>query len=170
MPLTDKKRRFADALLSGASKSQAAIDAGYSAKTAAQAGSKLAKDNDVINYIQRATSLEALLNQVKSGAKKVKFEVHEVNFETGQTNGFPALVNSVVAAFDSRALLERIARDNEKLNPELAAKIALGLMPYDHPKKSDIGKKEAKENAAQQVAKGKFSASAPPATPLRSVK
>ena len=43
MALTDKKRRFADALMSGASNRDAAIQAGYSEKTASQAGSKLAK-------------------------------------------------------------------------------------------------------------------------------
>lgn len=168
MPLTDKKRRFADALLSGVSKTQAAINAGYSVKTAAQAGSKLAKDKDVIGYLQRSGSFEWFTNQAESGAKRVKSEVKKVNFETEKVNYLPASVDSV-SPFDSRALLERIARDNEKLNPDLAAKIALGLMPYDHPKK-DIGKKEAKENAAKQIAMGKFSASAAPPTILRAVK
>ncbi|MBN3968180.1 terminase small subunit [Pseudomonas gregormendelii] len=162
MPLTDKKRRFADALLSGVSKSQAAIDAGYSAKTAPQAGSKLAKDKDVTAYLQRCQATGELPQEVKSDSKKVKSEVKKVN-----SNAVQAEAETL---FDSRTLLERIARDNEKLNPELAAKIALGLMPYDHPKKGYVGKKEAKDTAAQKVAKGKFGPSAPPPIHLRSVK
>lgn len=151
MALTDKKRRFADALLSGVSKSQAAIDAGYSVKTAPQAGSKLAKDKDVTSYIQRCSA-------ENNAHQKVKSEVKEVNFSSG------------AQVFDSRALLERIASDNEVLNPELAAKIALGLMPYDHAKKGEPGKKEAKESAAQSATKGRFGMAAPPPTHLRSVK
>jgi phage terminase small subunit len=155
MALTDKKRRFADALLSGASKSQAAIDAGYSAKTAPQAGSKLYKDPDVTTYMHRCTALDP-------SPQKVKSEVKEVNCDE------PAAQPS--ATFDSRALLERIALNNELLNPDLAAKIALGLMPYDYPKKGDIGKKESAEAAMKKVAKGKFGPSAPPPSHLRSVK
>lgn len=53
MALTDKKRRFVDALLSGATNREAAIAAGYSEKTASQAGSKLAKDPDVLAEVGR---------------------------------------------------------------------------------------------------------------------
>ncbi|MEE3505680.1 terminase small subunit [Pseudomonas sp. 10C3] len=162
MALTDKKRRFADALLSRASKSQAAIDAGYSVKTAPQAGSKLSKDKDVTGYLQRRGTSDQPPPKVKSEVKKVKSEVKKVNSDEAGTPD--------ALTFDTRALLERIARDNEKLNPDLAAKIALGLMPYDHPKKGDVGKKEAAETASQKAAKGKFGPSAPPPTHLRSVK
>ncbi|MDY7565797.1 terminase small subunit [Pseudomonas sp. RTC3] len=162
MALTDKKRRFADALLSGVSKSQAAIDAGYSVKTAPQAGSKLFKDQDVTGYLQRRSAPNAPPQKVKSEVKKVKSEVEKVNLDDALTLDAPT--------FDSRALLERIARDNEQLNPELAAKIALGLMPYDHPKKADFGKKDAKEADAQKAAKGRFGQSSPPPIQLRSVK
>ncbi len=162
MALTDKKRRFADALLSGASKSQSAINAGYSAKTAPQAGSKLSKDKDVTGYLQRRGALDPPLPKVKSEVKKVKSEVEKVNSDKAE--------KSEALAFDTRALLERIARDNEKLNPDLAAKIALGLMPYDHPKKGEVGKKEAAETASQKAAKGKFSAAPAPPIHLRSVK
>lgn len=155
MALTDKKRRFADALLSGASKSQAAIDAGYSVKTAPQAGSKLFKDPDVSAYMQRCAALVP-------PPQKVKSKVKEVNSVESALQVSPA--------FDTRGLLERIALSNELLNPDLAAKIALGLMPYDHPKKGDIGKKESVEAASQKAAKGKFGPAAPPPTHLRSVK
>ncbi|WP_426119865.1 terminase small subunit [Pseudomonas sp. DSP3-2-2] len=155
MALTDKKRRFADALLSGASKSRAAIDAGYSVRTAPQAGSKLSKDKDVTGYLQRRGALDPSLPKVKSEVKKVNSDEAKI---------------PEVLAFDTRALLERIARDNEKLNPDLAAKIALGLMPYDHPKKGEVGKKQAAETASQKAAKGKFGAAPTPPVHLRSVK
>lgn len=51
MALTPKKRLFAEALGKGMSKTEAAIEAGYSEKTAPQAGSRLAKDTAVLRYI-----------------------------------------------------------------------------------------------------------------------
>lgn len=50
MALTQKKRLFAEALDRGLSNTEAAIEAGYNENTAAQAGSRLAKDEDVIRY------------------------------------------------------------------------------------------------------------------------
>lgn len=52
MALTQKKRLFAEALDKGLSKTDAAIEAGYSEATAAQAGSRLAKDKDVVRYLE----------------------------------------------------------------------------------------------------------------------
>lgn len=50
MALTLKKRLFAEALDKGLSNTEAAIEAGYNENTAPQAGSRLAKDEDVIRY------------------------------------------------------------------------------------------------------------------------
>src|SRR5690606_12974202 len=51
MALTPKKRRFIDAIRGGASNRDAAIAAGCPEKSASAAGSRLAKDPDVVNEL-----------------------------------------------------------------------------------------------------------------------
>lgn len=53
MSLTKKKKAFARAKVAGLSNRDAALKAGYSAGTASSAGSRLAKDEDVIAYLQK---------------------------------------------------------------------------------------------------------------------
>ena len=71
MAMTEKKKAFADSLISGAAKNisnkQAAIDAGYSEATASQMGSKLAKDKDVLRYMaqQKLNNSQAIKAEVK---------------------------------------------------------------------------------------------------------
>ena len=52
MALSEKMKKFAQAVVDGLSNKEAAISAGYAEKTASQAGSKLKKDpeND-LNFI-----------------------------------------------------------------------------------------------------------------------
>lgn len=54
MAMTQKKRLFAEALDKGLSNTEAAKYAGYEESTAAQAGSRLAKDDDIIRYREDA--------------------------------------------------------------------------------------------------------------------
>ena len=51
--LTGQKRKFAQALMSGSSKAEAARKAGYSEKTARSQGSRLAKDPDIIAFLNK---------------------------------------------------------------------------------------------------------------------
>ncbi|MCV2611839.1 terminase small subunit, partial [Enterobacter hormaechei] len=51
--LTAQKRKYALALMSGMSQKDAAIKAGYSEKSARSKGSQLAKDPEVIAFIER---------------------------------------------------------------------------------------------------------------------
>jgi DNA-binding CsgD family transcriptional regulator len=51
--LTGQKRKYALALMSGSSQAEAARKAGYSEKTARSQGSRLAKDPDVIAFINK---------------------------------------------------------------------------------------------------------------------
>ncbi|MHA3050211.1 terminase small subunit [Acinetobacter sp. ANC 4639] len=52
MALTQKSKAFALSIAAGKSNREAAIDAGYSEKTASQKGSALAKDPEVIEYVE----------------------------------------------------------------------------------------------------------------------
>lgn len=54
MAMTQKKRLFAEALDKGLSNTEAAKYAGYEESTAAQAGSRLAKDDDIIRFREDA--------------------------------------------------------------------------------------------------------------------
>lgn len=82
MALTQKKLGFAKALIAGKSNKDAAIAAGYSKATAAQAGSRLAKDADVKKHIAK------LKQETKGGAVSAPPAAHKTegrpNF--GETN------------------------------------------------------------------------------------
>ncbi|MGE8338122.1 terminase small subunit [Pseudomonas laurylsulfatiphila] len=152
MALTDKKRRFADALQSGASKREAAIAAGYSEKTASQAGSKLAKDPDVIAAMGRQIRQRASAQAEVKPARKV--------------NSAPAAESDsggmVFAEFDDPRDFLVAVMNEQDAEPRLRVDAAKALMPYIHGKVADQGKKEARQDAAKQASKGKFAQGKPP--------
>ena len=81
--LTGRKKKFAQALKKGMTQREAAIEAGYSEKTAQVKGSQLAKDPDVTAYLRRSingnTKVNTHLNQKVNS--KVNFDVNtEVNY------------------------------------------------------------------------------------------
>lgn len=53
MALSEKMKKFAQAVVDGLSNKEAAISAGYAEKTASQAGSKLRKDPEIIVHIEK---------------------------------------------------------------------------------------------------------------------
>lgn len=142
MAMTDKKRRFAAALKSGASNKDAAIAAGYSDKTASAAGSRLAKDPDVIAEIARKEHVE----QAKAEAK-----------ERGKPLNLPDLSKMYS---DPADFLKAVMNDGgEDLRFRVDA--AKTLMQYTHVKPGEQGKKEARQEAAEKVA-SRFAPSPPP--------
>ncbi|MFT2160339.1 terminase small subunit [Pseudomonas putida] len=152
MALTDKKRRFADALLSGASNRDAAIAAGYSEKTASQAGSKLAKDPDVIAAIGRhLRERQAAATEVKPG-RKVK----------GPPPDDGVVGELDLGNFDDPMDFLKAVMNEQAAEPKLRVDAAKALLPYKHGKVADQGKKEQKAAAADQVSKGRFGARPPP--------
>lgn len=157
MALTDKKRRFADALQSGATKREAAIAAGYSEKTASQAGSKLAKDPDVIAAIGRQLRAKSASRpEVKAVPK-----VNSVNPPADLDHG------PIFAEFaDPRDFLVAVMNEQDA-DPKLRVDAAKALMPYTHGKVADQGKKEAQQDAAKQAGKGKYAQSKPPLSIVR---
>lgn len=157
MALTDKKRRFADALQSGASKRDAAIAAGYSAKTASQAGSKLAKDPDVIAAMGRKIRASAAPQaEVKPGGKvkpQSAVEPDDDGLVINETD-------------DPREFLVAVM-NQQTVEPRLRVDAAKALMPYVHGKVADQGKKDALQDAAKQAAKGKYAQGKPPLSIVR---
>jgi len=152
MALTDKKRRFADALLSGASNREAAIAAGYSEKTASQAGSKLAKDPDVIAAIGRhLRDRQAEGTEVKP-RRKVKASPPDDS----------AVGDLDLGDFDDPLDFLKAVMNEQSAEPKLRVDAAKALLPYKHGKVADQGKKEQKAAEADQVSKGQFRSRPPP--------
>lgn len=143
MALTDKKRRFADALLSGASNREAAITAGYSEKTASQQGSKLARDADVLAHIERKRRVTEAKAEAKADGRKINLD-------------------SLARQYDDPAEFLRSVMNDAGEDTRLRMDAAKTLMPYEHAKLGEVGKKEHKKEAAREVSRGRFAASRPP--------
>lgn len=144
--LTGQKRKYALALMSGSSQAEAARKAGYSEKTARSQGSRLAKDPDVIAFIN----------------KKRAADPYDVPTRDESTAP-PPIVNSTVKTFeDPLEFLKSVMNDTtEEIDTRKDA--AKAMLPYLHPKKGEGGKKDARHAAAKVAATAsKFGAMAPP--------
>ncbi|KGT86260.1 phage terminase small subunit [Erwinia typographi] len=156
--LTAQKRKFALALMSGMSKKDAAIKAGYSGKSARSKGSQLAKDPEVIAFIERK--------------KNEVIEVDDApacrgNVNTPAENVYTPAVNTGEGSSETERYyddpieyLKAVMNGKEPDDPGRRDS-AKAMLPYMHPKKGEGGKKDAKQAAAQAVA-SKFTGMAPP--------
>jgi len=139
MALTEKKRRFVAARQSGASNRDAALAAGYSEKTASQAGSRLAKDKVVLAHMARQQAVKATHTVSQQESIAIQAQKHA----------------------DPQAFLLAVMND-EGEEMRLRMDAAKALMPYLHARKGDVGKKQVKQEAAKQIT-SRFAPSAPPA-------
>lgn len=147
MALTGKKRLFADALLAGKSNKEAALAAGYSAATASAAGSRLAKDKDVLDHLARKAAKSAKVAELPDQA-----EDESVAFD----------LVSALSHKDPRAFL-LAAMNDVALEPKLRIDAAKALMPFEFAKKGESsGKKEEAAAKAKAAAVGKFGRREPP--------
>lgn len=145
MALTGKKRAFADAVLAGFSNKEAAIRAGYSAATAAAAGSRLVKDKDVAAYIA-ANKKDPPVAGKAAAAPPPAAPTFDIN---------AALLHT-----DPKAFLTAAMNDGA-LDPKLRIDAAKALMPFTHAKLGEGGKKDQKNEEAKKVA-SRFAAAVPP--------
>lgn len=145
MALTGKKRLFAEALLAGKTNKLAALAAGYSAASASAAGSRLAKDADVLAHIQRKAkaAIAPVVAPKEAGKPCESFDL-----------------SKALEHRDPRAFL-LAAMNDILLEPKLRVDAAKALMPFEFAKKGEGGKKEQQADAAKKVA-SRFSPSAPP--------
>lgn len=142
MALTGKKKAFAEAAFAGKSNKDAAIAAGYSKATASPAGSRLVKDKDVIAYLAK----------LKAAAEK-----------GGDVEPDPAPTFDLNAAMqhkDPRVFLMAAMNDVE-LAPKLRIDAAKALMPFEHQKLGEGGKKDKKQAEAEKAG-SRFTPNAPP--------
>lgn len=165
MSLTAKMRKFAQAVVSGLSNKDAAITAGYAEKTAAQAGVKLAKNPDIISYIEKLKTDKKLTSdtqKVKAEQEKVKPEnfvevvsVERIEPEVEQANGqFVGRDDIAVGGVDDPLEYLKKVWTNEGEDPDLRLKAAQAAMPYVHGKVGTKGKKETQKDEARDIAGG----------------
>jgi phage terminase small subunit len=145
MALTEKKRRFVESKASGASNREAAEAAGYAAGSASAAGSRLAKDPDVV------AALEKLKSRVS-----VKAEKAEAANSGDPSHGDDEELGELPITDDPLVwLLALMNEPKAKIFDRRNA--AQSALPYFHGKKSGMGKKEQKlEDAAKAGASSRF--------------
>ena len=162
MSLTAKMRKFAQAVVSGLSNKDSAITAGYAEKTAAQAGAKLAKNPDIISYIEKLKADKKLTSdsqKVKVEKEKVKaenfVEVVSVEPEVEQANGqFVGRDDIAIVGIDDPLEYLKTIWTNKEEDPDLRLKAAQAAMPYVHGKVGTKGKKETQKDEARDIAGG----------------
>lgn len=143
--LTGQKKKFADALMRGENQTQSAKSAGYSEKTAKIKGSQLAKDKDVLTYMERVKNLP------DGGCEEVGMP------ETEQVPD----VEIPPRYEDPIEVMKKIMSDNIIVDPKLSLEAAAKLAPYVYQKIAEPGKKAAKKEAAKKAV-NKFGAMTPP--------
>ena len=163
MALTAKGKAFAQAVADGMSNKDAAISAGYSEKTAAQQGSKLAKLPEVIAYIEKLTSAKKLTStdeKLTSSKEKPTGNVQVVKVEKIESG--PEQVHGQFVGRDEIAIgshedpleyLKSVWMDKRQ-DEELRVACAKAALPYVHGKVAEKGKKETKADEAKAAAKG----------------
>lgn len=153
--LTAQKRKYALALISGMSKKDAAIKAGYSEKSARSKGSQLAKDPEVIAFIGRKKKEKIEVDDVPTHGKKVNTPAVKIEAEPE-----PEIVRAAGEYDDPLEFLKSVM-NNRAEDIDTRKDAAKAMLPYIHSKKGEGGKKDAKQAAAQAIA-SKFTGMAPP--------
>ncbi|MGP2500430.1 terminase small subunit [Pantoea ananatis] len=157
--LTAQKRKFALALISGMSKKDAAIKAGYSANSARSKGSQLAKDPEVIAFMSRKKNEKVEVDDVPTHGKKVNTPaVNTPPFS--EPDPVPEIVRAAGEYDDPLEFLKSVMNDRRE-DIDTRKDAAKAMLPYLHSKKGEGGKKDAKQAAAKAVA-SKFMGMAPP--------
>lgn len=186
MALTSKKRAFIVAVREGTSNKDAAIAAGCSPKTASAAGSRLAKDADVVRELHKLNALFPVDGVVKADVKGAVKAPRSKAAPEGSRQA-SEIIEGVIQRDemaneigDDPSLPGRHYADPKdyllddmndiSLDRKDRRDAAKALMPFLHARKGEGGKKEERQDAAKKAGGGKFGAAPPPPSHLRSVK
>lgn len=143
MALSEKMKKFAQAVVDGLSNKEAAISAGYAEKTASQAGSKLRKDPEIIVYIEK-------LKADKEG-RSLTSEKPKVKTVDSHENDNPLDDDKYAKDDPLQFLIDVMNKSDDMFLRFNAAKAAL---PYVHGKVAEKGKKETKADEAKKATQG----------------
>ena len=150
--LNDKQKAFARGILQGMTNREAAIHAGYSEKSASAAGSRLAKDKKILDYISRLENVKE-----KVGENVADF------VPVGTTEKAKSAIRN--SPGDSLNFLLGVMSDITE-DIKLRVECAKAALPYQHAKKGDVGIKQSREDNAVDISRGggsgRFAAIAPP--------
>lgn len=158
MALTAKMRKFAQAVVDGMSNKDSALTAGYEEKTASQAGTRLAKNPEILAYIEKLKADKKL----KQGGEKLKAEVKAKIVEVQVVESRHEQPRSEFLGRDEIAIgshedpleyLKSVWMDKGQ-DEELRVACAKAALPYVHGKVADKGKKQTKAEEAKNAAKG----------------
>lgn len=137
MKLTAKQMKFAQAILAGKNLRQAALFAGSTESSAAQAGSRYMKNENVVAYINYQKQL--------SGAQ-------EKNREAGKS---PNDMDALAEQFDDPlAFLETVMNDTRQ-TMDMRFRAATAMLPYKHGKQksTSVIPRQTKKQQVQEAAK-----------------
>lgn len=145
MALSEKMKKFAQAVVDGLSNKEAAISAGYAEKTASQAGSKLRKDPEIIVHIEK---LKADKEGRSLTSEKPKVKAIETSSYEDEDP-----IEDQYSTDDPLDFLINVMKNggNEMMLRVNAARAAL---PYVHGKVAEKGKKESQADDAKAAATG----------------
>lgn len=138
--------------MQGLSVRDAAVAAGCPVKTAAQAGSRHEKHPNVLAHLARLKHLES--ETVPGSGRDTP----------------PPSVNLGAEFFDDPKDLLRHAMNDRSLDPKTRIQAAVALLPFEHQKLGESGKKEKQDQAAEQVVSGRFAPAPAPPSQLKLVK
>ena len=150
MALTERKQKYAEARIRGLEPYEAAISAGCPEKSAKRQARRLEKDPDVLAAMGRQISVNDSAKEERSPAD------------------LPDIPDAWIpdGSEDSKDFLIGIMSDPQA-SPKMRFEAARALLPYQHAKVGESGKKGSKNQAAKEAGKGKFAAGRPP---LKAVK
>lgn len=152
MSLTEQQRKFAEGRFAGLSVREAALAAGCPEKTASQAGSRLEKHPNVMAHLERLKGIESDTNPVAGR------DVHNPN------------AAPLAPVFEDPKEFLQAAMNDRTLDPKMRMQAAIALLPFEHQKLGESGKKEQKDSAAQNAVTGRFAPATPPPTQLKLVR
>ncbi|RSH37892.1 terminase small subunit, partial [Acinetobacter baumannii] len=147
----EKMEKFALAIVDGKTNKEAAISAGYAEKTASAAGARLAKDPEIIVYIEMLKAQKEG-RSLTSDSPKVKLK------DTPENSGEDEdpIEEFQFEGDDPLDFLIKVMNFNGNKLP-LRMQAAIAALPYKHGKVAEKGKKQTKAETAREGSKsGKF--------------
>ncbi|HCQ9760879.1 TPA: terminase small subunit [Acinetobacter baumannii] len=151
MALTEKMEKFALAIVDGKTNKEAAISAGYAEKTASAAGARLAKDPEIIVYIEMLKAQKEG-RSLTSDSPKVKPK--DIPENSGEDEN--PIEEFQFEGDDPLDFLIKVMNFNGNKLP-LRMQAAIAALPYKHGKVAEKGKKQTKAETAREGSKsGKF--------------
>ena len=145
MALSEKMKKFAQAVVDGLSNKEAAISAGYAEKTASQAGSKLRKDPEISVYIER-------LKADKEGRSLTSEKPKVKPRETSSYEDEDPLEDQFTTDDPLEFLINVMKNGGNEMM--LRVNAARSALPYVHGKVAEKGKKETKADEARKATQG----------------